>query len=133
MKKDRDELLVIPEQEVVGGFICPICQGVAIGNNWASHAKYCPDCGQHIKIDTEQFIKLRDKVLTIPENERDGICENTVFIGLNGYEKTIAGVYKKRLEARKKDKGGENAQMRMSDYLLQLAGKGRDGQDNADA
>ena len=133
MKKDRDELLVIPEQDVVGGFICPICLSVAIGNKWASHAKYCPDCGQHIKIDTEQFKKLRDMAMTIPENERDGICEHTVFIGLNGYEKNIAGVYKKRLEERNKIKGGENTQMRMSDYLLQLAGRGRDGKDNADA
>ena len=133
MKHSRDDILVIPEQDL-GGFICPICKGVAIGKGWQSHCKYCPDCGQRIQIDTLKFKKLRDKVLEIPEDGREGLCEHDVFIGLSGhYEKYIAGVYKKRLEARRSDPKEHQGQIRMSDYLKDLAERGMHGKDNHDA
>ena len=133
MKPSRDELLVIPEQDL-GGFICPICKSVAIGKSWQSHCNYCPDCGQRIKIDTPLFKKLRDKTMEIPEAERMDLCAQNVFIGLSGQlEKDIAGVYKKRLEARAKDPEQPKGQIRMSDYLKDLAERGMNGKDHSDA
>ena len=135
MKNSRDEVLVIPENEVIGGFLCPICQGVAIGSKWASHAKYCPDCGQHIKISTPEFEKLKAQVLTMPEDLRDDVCENAVYIGLEGkFEKTIAGVYSGRLKSKKKaPERAAYGQMRMSEYLDQLAKRAKDGKDHTHA
>ena len=134
MKNSRDEVLVIPENEGIGGFLCPICQGVAIGRKWASHAKYCPDCGQHIKISTPEFKKLKAQVLTMPEDMREDVCEHTVFIGLEGkFEKAIAGVYSGRLNTRKKDPERAYGQMRMSEYLDELAKRARNGKDHTDA
>lgn len=133
MKRNRDEVLVIPEQDL-GGFICPVCKGVAIGKSWASHCKYCPDCGQRININTPMFEKLKKEALEIPEAERMDVCEHNVFIGLKGApEKYIAGVYKKRLEARAKDPEQPKGQIRMSDYLKDLAERGMNGKDHSDA
>lgn len=94
MKKPRDELLIIPENEVVGGFICPICQSVAIGARWAKHAKYCPDCGQRIKIDSKAFNDLKEKAEQLPEEQQKNICAYTAFIGIDGtWKKSISGIY----------------------------------------
>lgn len=135
MKRSRDDVLVIPENEGIGGFLCPICQGVAIGSRWALHAKYCPDCGQHIKISTPEFTKLKAQVLTMPEDMREDVCEHTVYIGLEGkFEKAIAGVYSGRLKAWEKDpERTAYGQMRMSEYLDELAKRGSHGKDHDDA
>ena len=115
MKHDRDELIVVPEQ-AMGGFICPKCRGVAIGMKWASHANYCPDCGQHLKINTKLFESLKDKALTIPENVRDSYCEYELRIG-NDIRRDICGVYKKRIEDLEADKQSIPGQMDIKDFL----------------
>ena len=115
MANKRDELLVIPEQDL-GGFICPICNGVAIGMKWASHANHCPDCGQHIKINTQLFDKLKGKAMEIPESVRDKYCEYGLIIG-QGIQREINGVYKKRIEELEEDKQNIPGQMDITDFL----------------
>ncbi len=115
MRHNRDELIVIPEQ-ALGGFICPRCKGVAIGMKWASHANYCPDCGQHIKINTKLFDTLKGKALTIPEDVRDSYCEYELRIGKE-IGKEICGVYKNRIEDLETDDQMLPGQMDIYDFL----------------
>ena len=97
---ERDEVIVIPEAEP-SGFVCPVCLAVAIGKKWASHANYCPDCGQHIKINTEKFSELKKKLSDLPWEEKEKCCRYYSVAapeGLNG--RMISGIYAKRLDNR---------------------------------
>ena len=141
--KARDELLIVPENKVVGGFVCPICLSVAIGKKWASHVKYCPDCGQHIKVDTKLFCNLEEKVAELPEEDKKKICEFQIYGGIDvKCARYIAGIYKARLEKRLKDKSFEDAQLSFNDCLMktsleerieQQAKVGEDGEDCVNA
>lgn len=141
--KARNELLIVPENKVGGGFVCPICLSVAIGKKWASHVKYCPNCGQHIKVDTKLFYDLEEKVNELPEEGKKIICEFFIYGGINGKNaRFIAGIYKARLENRLKDKSFEDAQLSFEDCLIktsleerieQQAKGGADGEDCVNA
>lgn len=117
MNNNRDELLVIPEQNL-GGFICPMCKAVAVGMKWASHANYCPDCGQHIKISTKLYENLKEKAFEIPENVRETYCEYELRI-LSGQDirREISGIYKKRVEDLEADSQNIPGQMDINDFL----------------
>ena len=109
MTDDRDEVLYIP-RDVMGGFMCPKCLSVAIGKSWADRAKYCPECGQHIKIintkDFEDLLKQADKL------KGEDIKQVAVYY-LNG----ISGIYKAKLEKMLKNDNYMPGQMELSDFL----------------
>lgn len=110
MKNDRDEVIYVPRDEVGGGFMCPMCLSIAIGNKWAEKAKYCPECGQHIKVisgkDFEDLQKTAEKV-----GGADFTKVAVMYLG------SVSGIYKNRLD---KMLGNENyiaGQMEISDFL----------------
>ena len=120
MKAKRDELIVIKENEGVGGFMCPNCLAVAIGKKWALHANYCPDCGQHIKISTEQFNKLKKLVEPMTKDQKEKCC---TFYSVyapepgGGLQRTISGIYKKRLDDLLNDQKQIEGQMNITDFI----------------
>ena len=109
MKADRDEVLYIPRDKVGGGFMCPQCLGIAVGDKWAARAKYCPECGQHIKIiEPKEFNEL--------VKELDKVGDDVDKVAVK-YLNQISGIYKARLD---KITGNENyiaGQMELSDFL----------------
>lgn len=116
--KDRDELIVIPENEGVGGFMCPACLSVAIGAKWAKHAHYCPDCGQHIQISTPEFNKLRKIAQGFTNDRKEKCCKYYSVIGPESkYERQVSGIYKKRLEDMLKDDRQIEGQVNITDFL----------------
>lgn len=110
MKIERDELLYIPRDEVGGGFMCPKCLSIAIGDKWADKAKYCPDCGQHIKVIAgKDFNDLKKGLDKIGADDVDKVAVK--YLG------RVSGIYKSRLD---KLTGNENyiaGQMELSDFL----------------
>lgn len=116
--KDRDEIIVIPEQEGVGGFMCPMCLSVAIGAKWASHVKYCPDCGQRIHVSTTEFNKLRKIVQGFTYERREKCCKYYSVIGPeNKYDRQISGIYRQRIADMLKDDEQIEGQMNITDFL----------------
>ena len=109
MDKSRDELIVIPVDEVGGGFMCPKCLSIAIGKSWASHAKYCPECGQHIRINTSEFMSLKQKVPFFTEDQQKEMC--TYYLG------TISGIYKDRMMKIEKQEEQIAGQMNLEDFM----------------
>lgn len=109
MKDERDETLYIP-RDVLGGFMCPKCLSVAIGKTWADRAKYCPECGQHIKVigqkDFEDLLKQADKL------KGEDVKQVAVYY-LNG----ISGIYKARLDKMLSNGNYMAGQMEISDFL----------------
>jgi hypothetical protein len=114
----RDDLIVIPENKGHGGFICPRCLAVAIGSKWASHAKYCPDCGQHIKISTPEFNKLKELAKTLTPEKREKCCKFYSNIGPDGkYQRMINGIYKKALSDLMSSSEQIEGQMDITDFI----------------
>ena len=109
MDKSRDELIVIPQDRVGGGFVCPKCLGVAIGSKWALHAKYCPDCGQHIKISTSEFMSLKQKVPFFTDEQQKEMCTY--------YLDDISGIYKDRMMKIEKQEEEIAGQMSIEDFM----------------
>lgn len=110
MKADRDELIYVPQAAAVGGFMCPKCLSIAIGDSWAAKAKYCPECGQHIKvISIKDFKDLEKGLAKIGADDVEKVAEK--YLG------NISGIYKNRLD---KLTGNENyiaGQMELSDFI----------------
>lgn len=110
MKADRDEMLYVPQAAVDGGFMCPKCLSIYIGDKWASKAKYCPECGQHIKvINIKDFNDLEKGLAKIGADDVEKVAEK--YLG------NISGIYKNRLD---KLTGNENyiaGQMELSDFI----------------
>lgn len=110
MKADRDELLYVPQAAVDGGFMCPRCLSIYIGDKWAAKAKYCPECGQHIKvISIKDFVDLETGLAKIGADDVEKVAEK--------YFGNIIGIYKNRLD---KLTGNENyiaGQMELSDFI----------------
>ena len=109
MKDERDEILYVP-RDVLGGFMCPKCLSIAIGQHWADKAKYCPECGQRVKIIADKDFK--DLLKQVEKLEGDDRQHVTVI-----YNNSISGVYKGRLD---KLTGNENyiaGQMELSDFI----------------
>lgn len=109
MKNERDELIVVPEQDM-GGFMCPKCLAVAIGKKWATHAKYCPDCGQHIRISTSEFNSLLLQVQGLDNEQKKETC----MFYMGG---SISGIYKDRVKALQKAGEQIDGQMDITDFL----------------
>ena len=110
MKNDRDEILYVP-RDTLGGFMCPNCLSIAIGDKWADKAKYCPECGQHIKvIAQDDFKELEQKAKGFDKEELDKIAK--MYMG------HISGIYKSRLEKVLNDENYIAGQMELSDFLL---------------
>ena len=113
MKDERDEILYI-QRDVLGGFTCPKCLSIAIGKSWADKAKYCPECGQRIKlIGDKDFKDLLKQVEKLEGDDR----QHVTVIYSNGISDRISGIYKGRLD---KLTGNENyiaGQMELSDFI----------------
>ena len=110
MKADRDEMLYVPQAAVDGGFMCPKCLSIYIGDKWAAKAKYCPECGQRIKvINIKDFKDLEKGLAKIGADDVEKVAEK--------YLCNISGIYKSRLD---KLTGNENyiaGQMELSDFI----------------
>ena len=110
MKSDRDELLYLPRDEVGGGFMCPKCLSIVKGDKWADKAKYCPECGQHIKIiSIKDFRELEKELSKVGGDDVEKVAVK--YLG------NVSGIYKSRLD---KLTGNENyiaGQMELSDFL----------------
>lgn len=113
MNKDRDEMLYVP-RDVLGGFMCPMCLSIAIGKRWADHAKYCPECGQRLKIieakDFEELLKKTEKL------DRDDRQHVAVYYS-NGINDRISGIYKGRLDKLLDNENYIAGQMELKDFL----------------
>ena len=119
--KDRDELIVIPEQERVGGFMCPMCLSVAIGAKWATHVKYCPDCGQRIHVSTTEFNKLRKIVQGYTYEQREKCCKYYSVIAPEGkYDRQISGIYRNRVGDVLKDEAQIEGHIHLTIYQTYL-------------
>ena len=107
--KVSEELLIIPRIEIINGFTCPICLSTFNGIDQTTTLDHCPDCGQHIEINTDLFIELKEKVQELPEEDKNKICEYNAYIGINGrVSRWIAGIYKARLDKRIGGADGED-------------------------
>lgn len=113
----RDELLVIPEMKL-GGFICPICLHTFMGEHWKKHTNYCPDCGQHIKIDDKELgsLKIKAKELGLEEKQKC-IKYYSVIMPEGMHERVVSGIYQKKLEDLIKEKEQIKGQMNISDFI----------------
>ena len=108
MNPERDIVLAIPFDNV--GCSCPICLAVGIGTKLKEKMRYCPYCGQHLKLygqnDWKQLLK---DVKKIPEVEDTNIVTTQLDLshGLTESRKVINGVFMQRL----KDYKNKNAQI----------------------
>jgi PHP family Zn ribbon phosphoesterase len=114
---ERDELLIIPQADP-SGFICPKCLTFYSGKKLEKHANYCPDCGQHIKIDTRRFKKLKEKVSGLSWSDKEKCCSYYSLIAPEGTSgRVIAGIYEKKLEKLIKEHEQIKGQMSITDFL----------------
>lgn len=118
MSSERDELIYVPEK-AMGGFMCPNCLDIMMGKKWASHANYCPDCGQHIKIIApDKFQEYKTAVRELPEETREKCIKTYQIIGPGGsFKEEISGVYRDRLKKIQEDLKGIEGQMNITDFL----------------
>ena len=109
MKEDRDEILYIPAYEG-GAFICPKCYGIAGAGVEPYKLKYCPECGQHLKIiGHKDFKDLAGKAKQFNGAEFEKIA--LVFMG------DIRGIYKGRLEKALNNDNYIPGQMEITDFI----------------
>lgn len=118
MSSSRDEILYIPEKDM-GGFMCPNCLLIAIGHKWASHANYCPDCGQHIKIiEPVKFQEMKKAIKELPEEVRENCIKTYQIIGPEGYNKEeISGIYNDRFKKAQADASDIEGQMNIRNFI----------------
>ena len=87
-----------------------ISLSIYIGDKWAAKAKYCPECGQRIKIiNIKDFKDLEKGLAKIGADDVEKVAEK--YLG------NISGIYKSRLD---KLTGNENyiaGQMELSDFI----------------
>lgn len=113
----RDDLMVIPEMES-GGFMCPECLFVGAGKKWIKHTRYCPYCGQHIKISTSEFTELKSKTKDLSFEEKQSCLKYYSVIEPEGMnERVISGINKKKLDNLLKEKEQIAGQMNISDFI----------------
>ena len=104
-KIERDLTLAIPFNDVLGCG-CPLCNSQAIGLKLKKDMRYCPYCGQHLKmvsVDDGSWKQLLEDVRKIPDVEQTNIVVTKWDC--------IAGVYMERLKAYKDSKAQIEGQL----------------------
>lgn len=95
---ERDLTLAIPFNDTLG-CSCPVCNSVAIGLKLKANMRFCPYCGQKLKmvsVDDGSWAKLLADVKKI----QDVTETNIVIAKWAGHEeKHIEGVYMDRFKA----------------------------------
>ena len=97
---ERDLTLAIPFDDTLG-CCCPKCLSVGIGTQLKDKMRFCPYCGQRLKLISSQrdWQELLKDCRKVPDIEKTNIVTTGVsFPGDGSMERPISGVYLQRLK-----------------------------------
>lgn len=109
LEAERDLTLAIPFDDTLG-CCCPKCLSVGIGIQLKKQMRFCPYCGQRLKLisserDWKELLKDCSKIPDITDTNI--VTCGVSFPGDGTMEKSISGVYLQRL----KDYNNKHAQI----------------------
>lgn len=94
LKKHKSDVLTFSQGDPLS--VCPICG--SIGNLYHKY-KYCPECGQRIKVvSKEDFKKLRERVEKLKREDFDAVTCS----GCNGWN-DVRGIFEGLLRKKEKE------------------------------